>query len=164
MDSWRQNEVGGGLESLFWVLIGPAHKTRQRLNWQFTDYLKKRDFFTNDSKHRHIIYYWKLFFTTSMDSRSLPQNKVSFRSDQLSKFCQFVQKSVPMIWAFSIQTEYTITTRRLRGIDLHPGWLSKGAVDWWSSSTTIAAITRFLHPKRRCFTANEASCNYFGIF
>ena len=49
-----------------------------------------------------------------MDSRSLPQNKVSVGSDQLSKFSHFAWKSVSRIWALSLPTEGTITTRKLR--------------------------------------------------
>ena len=41
---WHQNELESGLSSWFWVSVGPTCKTRQRLNWQFIDYLEKRDF------------------------------------------------------------------------------------------------------------------------
>ena len=66
----------------------------------FIVFLEKCDFFfANDSKHRHIIYPWISFFSMSLDSRSLPQNKVLFGSGQLSKI-HFAQKSVPMIRPF----------------------------------------------------------------
>ena len=42
--------------------------------------------FTNDTKHKQIIYRWKVFFITSLNSRSLPQNKALFGSDLLVKF------------------------------------------------------------------------------
>ena len=39
-------------------------KTRQNLNWQFIVVFKNMTFFfANESKHRHIIYRWKSFFT-----------------------------------------------------------------------------------------------------
>ena len=74
-------------------------------------------FFANNFKHRHIIYHWKEVFITSMDSRSLPQNKTSFGSDQLTKFIIFARKKVSTIQAFSLQTEVTILMRRPREID-----------------------------------------------
>ena len=80
-------------------------------------FLEKCDFFANDSKHRQIIYHWKLFFATSLYSGSLPQNKALLGSDQLSKFCHFARKHVPLIRAFSSQMEGTITTRRSKGTD-----------------------------------------------
>ena len=85
-----------------------------RLNCQFTDCFEKDEFFANNSKHRHIIYRWKLFITTSMNSRSLPQNNASFGLDQLSKLCHFARKSVPMIQLLSSRMKGTNTTRRLR--------------------------------------------------
>ena len=71
--------------------------------------------FTNDFKHRHIIYRWKAFFATSINSRSLPQNKAMFDSDPLTKFVFSTRESVSMIWALSSQIEGTIVTRRSRG-------------------------------------------------
>ena len=41
------------------------------------------------------------YFSTSMNSRSLPQNKALFDSDQLVKFVIFAQKNVPTIRARS---------------------------------------------------------------
>ena len=67
-----------------------------------------------------ILYTVGKFFATSMDSRSLPQNKTLFDSDQLSKFHQFVRKCVTSIQAPLLQMEGNIRTRRLRGIDWHP--------------------------------------------
>ena len=64
----------------------------------FTVSLENHNFLQTTS-NIHIIYRWKEFFATSIDSRSLPQNKVPIGSDQLSKFCYFVRKSVPTIRA-----------------------------------------------------------------
>ena len=57
-----------------------------------------------------------------MNSRSLPQNKAPFSSDQLAKFVVFGRQSVPMTLALSLRTEDTIVTRRSRGTcwDLEP--------------------------------------------
>ena len=80
---------------------------------------RKTWLFANKSKHKHIIYHWKLFSTTINNVRSLPQNMASFGSDQLSKFCQFVRKYVPPIWVLSSWVEGAITKRRWRGVGLH---------------------------------------------
>ena len=61
---------------------------------------KNVTFFTKDFKHRYIIYHWKVFFSMSMESRSLLQNKAPVGSDQLSKFRYFAEKSVSTIWHF----------------------------------------------------------------
>ena len=117
------------------VLIpDPYMQTRQRLDSQFTDCLEKCDFFVNESKYRHIIYYWKSFFTTSIDSRSLPQNRAPFGSNQLSKFCYFAWKYASLIRALSSWTKGTIMTRRPQGIDLHPKPSSKVAGEGGSTS------------------------------
>ena len=42
--SWRRNESVSGLIFWFRVLVGPACKTRQQSNWQFTNCRGKRDF------------------------------------------------------------------------------------------------------------------------
>ena len=80
----------------------------------FIDCLEKCDFFANESKFKKIIYCWKIFFFTSMNSRSLPQNMALFGSDQLVKFTVFVLKCMPMIWALSSGTEVIILTSRSR--------------------------------------------------
>ena len=77
---------GSDLKSWFRVPVGLARKTRQTLTINLIDCLKKHDFFVIDFKHRKIIYRWKVFFITSMNSRSLPQNKALFGSDQLTIF------------------------------------------------------------------------------
>ena len=128
--SWHWNEFRNGLGSWFWVSIGPTPKMRQRLNEQFKDCLKKMWLFTNDSKHRYIIYRWKSFFTMSIDSRSLPQNKALFGSNLLAKFCHLAWKNVQTIWTLSSRTEDTIMMRRPRGIDWHPNWPPKLAREW----------------------------------
>ena len=51
----------------------------------------------------------------SMNSRLLPQNKISFGYDQLAKFANFAQKNVPMIQTFSLRMEDTLVMRRSRG-------------------------------------------------
>ena len=61
-------------------------KQDKDFNCQFKDCLEKYDFFANDFKHRHFIYHWTIFFTIK-NLRLLPQNKSSFGSDQLAKFC-----------------------------------------------------------------------------
>ena len=48
--------------------------------------------FTNDFKHRHIIYRWKWILATIKNSRSLPQNNAPFGSDPLTKFVVSVRK------------------------------------------------------------------------
>ena len=56
----------------------------------------------------------KNFFSKSMDSRSLPQNKAPFGLNQLSKFCYFARKSLPTIWTLSSQTKGIVGMRRPR--------------------------------------------------
>ena len=107
----------------YWIFIlsldWSCTQNEAQLHWYFSNYLEKRDFFTNESKHRHIIYHWKSFFVTINNAILLTQNKVSFGSDQISKFCQFVRKCVPSIWAFSLWMECTSMTRRSREMDWH---------------------------------------------
>ena len=90
-------------------------------------------FFANDSKYTHIIYRWKLIFTMSMDSRSLPQNKASFSSDLLTKFCHFTQKSVSMIRELPSRTEATTVTRKVCWAFWYQGWPPKLTEDRRSS-------------------------------
>ena len=70
-------------------------------------------FFAYVLKHRHIIYRLKVFLILSMDSRSLPQNKAPFASDQMTKFCRFAHKTVLTIQALSSWMEGTTVTRRM---------------------------------------------------
>ena len=118
LNSWRRNEFESGLGLWFRVLIGLARKTMQKIYLSIHRQSQKTWLFTNDFKHRHIINRWKSFFSTSMNSRSLPQNEALFGSDSLAKFATFVQKSMSMIWALSSRTEGTILTKR-------PCWA------WW---------------------------------
>ena len=94
-----------------WILIQslgwPCTQNKTNFNCNFTDYLKKRDFFVHDFKHRQIIYRWKAFFITSMNL-SVPQNKAPFGLDLLAKFFIFSQKYMSTIRAFSSGTEDTI--------------------------------------------------------
>ena len=85
--------------------------------------------FTNNTKHRHIIYRWKEFFTVIKNLRSLPQNKASFSSDQLENFHHFPWKSVSMIRSLLSWTEGTIMMRRLKGTYWDQEPLSKVAGD-----------------------------------
>ena len=101
LDLWHRNKSVSGFKFWFRVMVDPTHKTRQSQIVNFKNYLEKYYFFANDSKHRHIIYSWKSFFTTSMNSRSLPQNETLFDSDPLAKFVAFAWKSVLTIQALS---------------------------------------------------------------
>ena len=61
--------------------------THNESKWQFSRFVSKKcDFFDNGIKHWQIICHWKVFFTTSMNSRSLPQNKALFGLNQIAKF------------------------------------------------------------------------------
>ena len=66
----------------------------------------------------------------SMNSRSLPQNKVMFGSDPLAKFILFVQKCMLIIRVLSLGTESTILMRRLRWSCWHPDLLWKMVVGY----------------------------------
>ena len=73
----------------------PCTQNDASLNWYFHSFFfQKTQLWANDIKHRHIIYYWKWFFATIKNLRSLPENKTSFGKDQLSKFWQFFLKNV----------------------------------------------------------------------
>ena len=77
------------------------HAKRDKVKFIFLT-ISKTCFFTNDTKHRHIIYRWKVFFATIKNLKSLTQNKAPFDSIQLSKSCHFAWKSVQIIWALSL--------------------------------------------------------------
>ena len=83
----------------FWII--------KHLHWN------KRGFFANDPKHRYIIYHWKVFFTTSMNLRLLPQNKDLFGLDLITKFVASVYKYMSVIRALSLQTQGIILKRNL---------------------------------------------------
>ena len=76
----------------------------------------------------------------NMDSRSLPQNKTSFGSNQLSKFRHFTQKSVPTIWPLSLWIEGTTIIRRPKGIDWQPR-----TVVWVAREGTSPLLSRVPH-------------------
>ena len=76
--------------------------------------------FTNDFKHRHIIYHWKTFFYHEYEFEII----TSIGSNQLAKFVISARKSMSMTRAFSLQTEGTIMMRRPIAI----GWNSKPVV------------------------------------
>ena len=77
--------------------------------------LKKCDFLQTTLNIDILYTVGKYLFGMSKDSRSLPQNKALVGSDQLSKFCQFAHKSIPMIQALSSRTKVTIIMRMSRG-------------------------------------------------
>ena len=56
LDSWRRNKSSYGLGSWFWVLVGPVRKTRQTYPDIFYNLSQKMWFFSNNTKHRQIIY------------------------------------------------------------------------------------------------------------
>ena len=56
-------------------------KLDKAFNCQFHKLSRKIWLFKNNFKHRHIIYCWKAFCATSMNSRSLLQNKAPFDSN-----------------------------------------------------------------------------------
>ena len=112
------------------------HAKRGKVKLAFlTVSLEKRDFFANSTKHRHIIYRWKEFFVTSMNSRSLPQNKTLFGLDQLAKCVASAQKSMPTIQALSSRTEGTLLKRKLCWTRRHQGSPSKIVIDWRLNAT-----------------------------
>ena len=86
------------------------------LTVNFVDCLEKHDFLqtTSNVGCRHVIYCWIVFFTTSINLRSLPQNKTPFGSDSLTKFVIFAQKNVLTIRVFSSRIQGIIVTRRSR--------------------------------------------------
>ena len=109
--------VVSDLDFVSWLVL---HVKRGKIKMAIYRLSQKTWLFANEPKHRHIIYRWKLFFATSIDFRSLPQNKALFDSDLLAKFHHFTRKSVPMIQALSSWMEGAIMMRRPRRIDLHP--------------------------------------------
>ena len=134
---------------------------RQSFNCQFTNCLEKYNFFANDFKHRHIIYYWKVFFTTSMNSTSLPQNEAPFGSDSLAKFVAFARKSTSTIWTGSSWTKGTIVTRRSRETYWDQEMMVKVARGWRINAipprlvhtpppqpTAASHVARSYHPPR----------------
>ena len=78
------------ISSLGW----PWMQSETRFKLTIYKLSQKTWFWANDSKHKYIVYRWKLFFTTINISGFLPRNKALFGSAPLSKFWQFVSKSV----------------------------------------------------------------------
>ena len=56
----------------------PCMQNNVTFNYQFYRLSQKTWLFTNDFKHRKIIYHWKVFLVTTMNSILLPQNTASF--------------------------------------------------------------------------------------
>ena len=102
----------------------PCTQTRQTLTSNFHSLSRKMWLFANDLNYRKIIFRWKGFFITSMNSGSLPQNKTPFGSDLLVKFL-IARKCVPTIQILLSETEDTIFKMKLFWVRWHPVWLSK---------------------------------------
>ena len=64
----------------------PYKQNKANSNYQFHRLSRKSWLFADNFKDWKIIYPCKVFFVTSMNSRSLPQTKSLFGSDQLAKF------------------------------------------------------------------------------
>ena len=97
-----------------------------------------------------------------MNSRSLPQNKPLFGSDQLAKFVVFAHKSVSTIQVLSSQIEGIIMMRRPRGIGWHletaVGMAKYGGTMSWSHDLCTNDHCR----QWRCLGGWEARANHFG--
>ena len=87
-----------------------------------------------------------------MKSRSLPQNKTLVGSEQLSKFRQFAQKGILMIWALSSRKEGIIMAKRSRRTcwDLEPAVGVAG-----DSGATPRSHSRCRRRYRSCLTLTE---------
>ena len=144
-DLWHRNESESSLGSLFCVPVGSARKTMQSFNCQFIDWLEKHDFLQMTSNMSMYIPLKSIFFSTSMNSRSLPQNKTLFGSDPLAKFVVFVQKYVPTIWALSSRIEGTILKNKLTWVDWHPIWPSKLARECCALPEPTVATVQVSH-------------------
>ena len=78
----------------------------------FINYLEKRDFLQKTLNIGKLYTDGKTIFFTSMNYKSLPQNKAPFNSDSLAKFSIFTRTYVPMIQALSLGTEGITLMRR----------------------------------------------------
>ena len=114
LDSWHQNEFESGLEPWFQVSVDPACKMRQSCDYQFIDRLEKRNFLQTTSNINILYTIGKKKNSTSMNSRSLSQNKAPFGSDPLAKFAIFARKNAPTIRVLSWGKECTILNRKVR--------------------------------------------------
>ena len=146
LDLWHWNESKNGLYSWFWVPVGPTHKMREKLNWQFTICLEKCDFFANDSKYRHIIYCWKSFFATNMDSRSCLKIRLRLARIYSQSFSISHKKSVSMIRALSSWTEGTISKSKLRWVIWSPRPVVRMAREWCFTTISLWPPTRHAPP------------------
>ena len=113
LDFWCWNESGEVSDFDFESQL-VLHVKWCKLKLTIYNLSRKMWFLANEFKHKHIIYHWKSFFATNIDSRSLSKNKALFGLCLLSKFCHFARKSVPIIRTLLSWTEGTITTRMLR--------------------------------------------------
>ena len=104
LDSWQQNE------------------SETKFNWHFSQFVSKNvTFFTNNIKHRQIIYRCKTFFVKSTNSGLLPQNKNLFGSDPITKFF-IAQKYMPIIWVLLSKMKGTILKGNLWWTVWHLEW------------------------------------------
>ena len=104
----------------------PCMQNETKCNCQFYNLSQKMWHFANDFKHRQIIYRWKAFFVTRINSESLSQNKVLFGSYLLANFL-FAQKCVSMIRTLSSGNKDTTLKSSLRWTWCYPYAPSKTA-------------------------------------
>ena len=104
---------------LYLSLNWPYMQNETILTHIFHNFFQKMLLFVNDFKNRRIIYCWKAFFTTNMNSRSFPKNKALFGSNQLIKF-PFVGKCVPIIRSLLSENKHTIVKRSSCWSSNHP--------------------------------------------
>ena len=128
----------------------------------FTVCPEKMWLFANDFKHKQIIYFWKSFFVTSMNSGSLPQNKALFGSDPLTKFLFLYENTYQ--WFGHFRREWKVSFwRRGRNelVRTKKGlwkWREDGVPPLWlhSSATSIArTITAASWPAWRWTQSNR---------
>ena len=126
-DSWCRTNSKSGLGSWFWVSV-VCMQNEANFNYQFHNLSRNMWLYANDFKHRQIIYRWKAFFVTSMNSGSLPQKRLCLARIHLQSFI-FAQKCMPTIQTLSLGTEGTIFNRRLRRTCWDPEPLSNSPED-----------------------------------
>ena len=95
--------------------------------------------------------------------RSLPEDKTSFGTDQLSKFDILSRKVCLTIRPLSSQTEGTFTILRLKATCWNQEWLPKVAGDGGSKPSSLGHFTRLSHRQWQHFMANRVGFNLFGL-
>ena len=98
------------------------------LNLHFHSCSRKMQLRANAIKHSHVIYRWKWFFAMIKILRSLLEDEASFGSAPLSKFWQFVSKSV--FW-------------NLATFVVNQGYHYDSEIDWNFMEPRVAAKTRW---------------------